>query len=212
MIRRRLSSLVHHVVDYTRTRAWLQTQWPNPDVLYRRGGLYEVAAYLRQCWSPTITGEILTKYGADIHPDAWPVGPNITLHEFGDDFSNLHVGAFSHVGREVFLDLTDEIIIEDSVSLGMRAMVLTHLNLGEYPDKPTAKLIPKRNQPTILRRGCSVGAGCTILCGVEIGEHAVINAGVVVEEDVPPHTIVKSSRVHDDYEIPARFFRQLRRA
>ena len=212
MTDRRLRGALHGAIDYVRTRLWLQTQWPNPELLFRRGGMLELAAYLQQCWSPTVTKDILSRFGADIHPDTWPIGPNITLHEYGEDFSHLHVGAFSHIGREVFLDLTDEIIIEDSVSLGMRSMVLTHLNLGEYPNKPTAQLIPKKHKPTILRRGCSVGAGCTILCGVEIGEHSVINAGVVIDRDVPPRTIVKSNHVEDDYEIPARFFRTLRRA
>ena len=40
----------------------------------------------------------------------------------------------------------------------------------------------------------------------------MINAGVVIDRDVPPRTIVKSNHVEDDYEIPARFFRTLRRA
>lgn len=206
------SSMLRGAIEYVRTRMYLQTQWPSPELLYRRGGIGEVAAYLHRCWSPTITSQILSDFGARIHPDTWPIGPNITLHEFGSDFSNLQVGAFSHIGREVFLDLTDELIIEDSVSVGMRTVLLTHLNLGEYPDKPAAKLIPKKNKPTILRHGCSVGAGCTILCGVEIGEHAVIGAGLVIDRDVEPYTMVRSSRDRHDVRMPERFFRKLRRA
>jgi acetyltransferase-like isoleucine patch superfamily enzyme len=44
--------------------------------------------------------------------------------------------------------------------------------------------------PTVVRRGASIGSGSTILCGVEIGEHAIVGAGSVVTANVPPRTIV----------------------
>lgn len=191
-----------------RTGLWKQAQWPDPEQLYRTGGMFVLAAFLRQCWSPDLTKQILTRHGARIDPLAWPVGPHVTVHEFRDGFHNLSIGAYSHVGREVFLDLTDRIVIEDSVSVGMRTIILTHVNVGEYPGKPIAKLIPKRQQPTVLRRGCSVGAGAILLCGVEIGEHAVVGAGVVVDHDVPPRTVVTTSRGKPDYQIPEALVRK----
>jgi acetyltransferase-like isoleucine patch superfamily enzyme len=44
--------------------------------------------------------------------------------------------------------------------------------------------------PTVVRKGASIGSGSTILCGVEIGEHAIVGAGSVVTRNVPPRTIV----------------------
>jgi acetyltransferase-like isoleucine patch superfamily enzyme len=44
--------------------------------------------------------------------------------------------------------------------------------------------------PTVVRRGASIGSGSTILCGIEIGEHAIVGAGSVVTSNVPPRTIV----------------------
>ena len=44
--------------------------------------------------------------------------------------------------------------------------------------------------PTLVRRGASIGSGATILCGVTIGEQAIVGAGSVVTHDVPPMTIV----------------------
>jgi acetyltransferase-like isoleucine patch superfamily enzyme len=44
--------------------------------------------------------------------------------------------------------------------------------------------------PTVVKSGASVGSGATILCGVTIGEHAIIGAGSVVTKDVPPGAIV----------------------
>ncbi|MCH9684868.1 MAG: acyltransferase [Deltaproteobacteria bacterium] len=186
----------------------MQAQLPDPDVLYERGGMFLLGAYLTQCYSSEIIREVLAKYGADIHRDTWPVGPNITVMEAQGSFANLSVGAFSHIDRGVVLDLTDKITIEDCVSIGTRAMIFTHMSVGDAPDKPTAKLLPRKQQGTILRRGCSVGAGAIILCGVEIGEDAVINAGVVVDRDVPARTIVTNSRVQNDYTMPERFFQR----
>lgn len=44
--------------------------------------------------------------------------------------------------------------------------------------------------PTILMNGCSIGANSTIVCGVTIGDYAMIAAGSVVTRDVPPYTLV----------------------
>lgn len=201
---------MRRLVDLIKYRLWAVSQFPDPDLVYRQGGIFALVNYLKQCGSPDITKEILATYGANIHPDAYPIGPWITVHEARADFSNLQVGSHAHIGKEAFLDLTDRIIIEKSAAIGMRAVILTHLNLGDgYPDKPTTRLIPKKEKPTILRRGCSVGAGSIILCGVEVGEDAVVNAGVVVDQDVPPRTIVTSSRVKDPYTMPEKFFAKL---
>jgi acetyltransferase-like isoleucine patch superfamily enzyme len=54
---------------------------------------------------------------------------------------------------------------------------------------------------TIVRRGASIGSGSTIMCGVEIGEDAVVGAGSVVTRDVPAATIVAGN--------PARVLRRV---
>jgi len=45
-------------------------------------------------------------------------------------------------------------------------------------------------RPTHIGRGASVGANATVLCGVSIGEYAMIGAGAVVTKDVPPYALV----------------------
>ncbi|HOC90509.1 MAG TPA: acyltransferase, partial [bacterium] len=55
--------------------------------------------------------------------------------------------------------------------------------------------------PTYVRKGASVGSSSTILCGVTIGEGAIIGAGAVVTKDVPPNTIVAG--------CPARVLRKM---
>lgn len=195
------------LIKYARARLWDQTQWPDPDVIHRRSGMMGLCAFINQTWDPQLTKELLIRYGAKIHPDCWPIGPNITLHECPDGFHNLTVGSHTHIGKQVFIDLTEQLVIEDSVSIGMRAILLTHLNMGhDYPNKPLARLYPMKSKPTILRRGCSIGAGAIVACGVEVGEDAVVNAGVVVDRDVPPRTVVNNTRQRANLRIPDRFF------
>jgi acetyltransferase-like isoleucine patch superfamily enzyme len=44
--------------------------------------------------------------------------------------------------------------------------------------------------PTLVKRGASIGSGAVLLCGITVGENAMIGAGSVVTKDVPPNTIV----------------------
>jgi acetyltransferase-like isoleucine patch superfamily enzyme len=55
--------------------------------------------------------------------------------------------------------------------------------------------------PTLIKKGASIGSSSTILCGVTIGERAIVGAGSVVTKDVPPDTIVAGN--------PARILRKV---
>ena len=52
-----------------------------------------------------------------------------------------------------------------------------------------------------MKRGASIGSGAILLCGITVGENAMIGAGSVVTRDVPPDTIVAGN--------PARFVKSL---
>lgn len=195
------------IVRHATARLWEHLQWPEIDVIHARTGMFGVVGFLQQSCDPTLTREILARFGAQIDPRCGPLGPNLTMHESHDGFENLTIGADVHIGRQVFLDLTDRIIIEDGVSIGMRAIILTHLNMGDR-SKPLSRLFPVRHEPTVLRRGCSIGAGAIIACGVEIGEDTVINAGLLVDRDVPPRTVVTTRRSKPDLRVPDRLFRE----
>lgn len=59
--------------------------------------------------------------------------------------------------------------------------------------------------PTVVRRGASIGANATIVCGVTIGERALVAAGSVVTRDVPAYALVRGNpaRVVRDVRQPA---------
>jgi len=55
--------------------------------------------------------------------------------------------------------------------------------------------------PTLVKRRASIGSNSTLLCGVTVGEGAIVGAGSVVTKDVPAHTVVAGN--------PARFLRKV---
>jgi UDP-2-acetamido-3-amino-2,3-dideoxy-glucuronate N-acetyltransferase len=52
--------------------------------------------------------------------------------------------------------------------------------------------VPRKNEyrRTLVRRGATLGANCTIVCGATVGEYAFVGAGAVVKGDVPPHALM----------------------
>jgi UDP-2-acetamido-3-amino-2,3-dideoxy-glucuronate N-acetyltransferase len=76
------------------------------------------------------------------------------------------------------------VICEDDVFLGP-SMVFTNIT------NPRSAVI-RRDQyvTTMVRRGASIGANATIVCGNEIGEYALIGAGAVITKDVMPYALV----------------------
>jgi acetyltransferase-like isoleucine patch superfamily enzyme len=76
--------------------------------------------------------------------------------------------------------------------------------------RPLAAMVPTHAKPTTLRRGAMVGAGVILLAGVTVGESAVVGAGCVVSEDVPPYTVMKSPAPIEAYRVPETILRKLR--
>ena len=56
-------------------------------------------------------------------------------------------------------------------------------------------------KPTLVKRGASIGSSATLLCGITVGERALVGAGSLVTRDVPPDTVVAGN--------PARVLRVL---
>ena len=112
----------------------------------------------------------------------------------------LVVGKDCFIGDEVIIDLYDEVILEDQVTLAQRVTVLTHLNVG-YNDHPLQRFFPKRSKPVIFKTGSVVGAASIILPGVTIGQNSFVAAGSVATKNVPANTLVGG--------VPARTIRKI---
>jgi UDP-2-acetamido-3-amino-2,3-dideoxy-glucuronate N-acetyltransferase len=78
------------------------------------------------------------------------------------------------------------VTLEDDVFCGP-SMVFTNV---ATPRSAYTRNRPEDNLPTLVKRGASIGANATIVCGNTIGEHALIGAGAVVTRDVPAYALV----------------------
>ena len=143
----------------------------------------------------------LKHYGARIGEDTTISVPT-TFHNFAEKkkvfFSNLDIGDHCYLGRDLFLDLKEKIVIENNVTLGMKVTIITHTDVGKSPLKE--QYIPNSSSPVVIRKGAYIGANVTILQGVEIGEMSIIGAGAIVTQSVPPHTLyacVPSRKIKD---------------
>jgi UDP-2-acetamido-3-amino-2,3-dideoxy-glucuronate N-acetyltransferase len=78
----------------------------------------------------------------------------------------------------------DAVRLEDNVFCGP-SMVFTNVY------NPRAEVSRKSEyRPTIVRRGATLGANCTIVCGITVGEYAFVAAGAVVNREVPPYALM----------------------
>ncbi|WDE99156.1 acyltransferase [Lentisphaera profundi] len=101
---------------------------------------------------------------------------------------NVFVGNKVSIGNNVKVQnnvsVYDNVTIEDDVFCGP-SMVFTNVY---NPRSAVSRKDEYRN--TLVKRGTTLGANCTIVCGVTIGENAFIGAGTVVNKDVPAYALM----------------------
>ena len=101
---------------------------------------------------------------------------------------NVYIGNDVNVGNNVKIQnnvsVYDAVTLEDDVFCGP-SMVFTNVH---NPRAPVTRKDEYR--ATLVRRGATLGANCTIVCGTTIGRHAFIGAGAVVHRDVPDFALV----------------------
>jgi len=129
--------------------------------------------------------------------------------EIGDE---TRIGAFveiqrgAKVGRRVKVSshtfICEGVEVEDQVFIGHCVVFIN----DPYPRAVNAdgELQTEKDWTavrTVVRRGASIGSGSTILCGIEVGEDAIVGAGSVVTRSVPAGTIVAGN--------PARVLRKI---
>ena len=100
---------------------------------------------------------------------------------------NVYVDANVVIGSRVKIQnnvsVYQGVTIEDEVFVGPCVVFTNDL-------RPRAQNKDWKITPTLIRRGASIGANATLICGIEVGEHAMIAAGSVVTRDVKPYQLV----------------------
>lgn len=152
-------------------------------------------------------------YAGNVIGRNFQTGNKVNIREsnrIGDDVSigtlsviEHHVEIGNHVRIHTQVFVPEFTILEDGCWLGPH-VVLTN---ARYPLSPDVK---KTLKGPVIRRGAKIGANCTILPGVVIGEDALVGAGSVVVHDVPPGAVVVGNPAHAirhisqlPYQVPA---------
>ena len=128
------------------------------------------------------------------------IGDNTKIGAFVEVQKNAAIGKNCKISSHTFI--CEGVTIEDDVFIGHG---VTFVN-DTYPRATAAdgKLQTEADwavEPTLVKKGASIGSGATILANVTIGEKAIVGAGSVVTKDVPPGAIVAGN--------PARVKRQV---
>lgn len=136
--------------------------------------------------------ELVNLYGCTI-------GEKTRIGAFVEIQKNATVGARCKISSHTFI--CEGVTIEEDVFVGHGVVFIN----DRYP-RATIEGRPQTEAdwemiPTLVKRGASIGSGAVILCGVTIGEQALIGAGAVVTHDVPDHAVVAG--------VPARVIRDV---
>jgi len=128
------------------------------------------------------------------------IGTGSKVWHFTHIMPSSEVGENCIIGQNVFIDrkvkigngvkiqnnvsVYQGVTLEDDVFLGPSMVFTNVVNPRSFIERKT------EFRPTLVCRGATIGANATILCGIEIGEYALIGAGAVVTRTVPPFALI----------------------
>jgi acetyltransferase-like isoleucine patch superfamily enzyme len=117
------------------------------------------------------------------------IGDETKIGAFVEIQKNATVGKRCKISSHTFI--CEGVSIEDNVFVGHGVTFINDV----YPRATTADgglqtEADWKVEPTVVKKGASIGSGATILCNVIIGERAIVGAGAVVTRDVPPGAVV----------------------
>lgn len=116
------------------------------------------------------------------------IGENTKVGAFVEIQKNAKVGKDCKISSHTFI--CEGVTIEDEVFVGHGVVFIN----DTYPRATTGGVLQTEQdwvvEPTVIKKGASIGSGATILSKVTIGAGAIVGAGSVVTKDVPDHAIV----------------------
>jgi acetyltransferase-like isoleucine patch superfamily enzyme len=126
------------------------------------------------------------------------VGDDTKIGAFVEIQKNAVIGARCKVSSHAFI--CEGVTIEDEVFVGHGVVFINDKQPRACTDGRLQTEADWKVVATRVKRGASIGSGTVIMCGVTIGEKAMVGAGAVVTRDVPPGAVVVG--------VPARLVRQ----
>lgn len=137
---------------------------------------------------------ILTKNGAEIGKDC-DIESGLIFHNC-KEYSNLSIGNNSHIGKNCFFDLQDQVLIGNNVVISMQCTFITHIDMSKSELSKKYKTDQNR---IVVNDNCYIGANSTILKCVKLDENSFVASKSLVIKDVPKNTMVGG--------VPAKFIK-----
>lgn len=128
------------------------------------------------------------------------IGEGTRIWHFSHIMRNAKVGRRCSIGQNVFI--ASDVVVGDNVKIQNNVSLYTGVTLEDDvfcgPSMVFTNVVNPRShisrkdeyQPTLVKRGASLGANCTIICGCTIGRYGFLGAGTVVTRDVPDYALV----------------------
>ncbi len=128
------------------------------------------------------------------------IGSNTKIWHFSHIMSNCQIGERCNIGQNCVI--SSEVVLGNNVKIQNNVSVYTGVECEDDvflgPSmvftnilNPRSAIVRKEKYlKTYVRKGASIGANATIICGIEIGEYALIGAGAVVTKDVKPFALL----------------------
>ena len=117
------------------------------------------------------------------------VGDDSKIGTFVEIQKGARVGARCKVSSHTFI--CEGVTVEDEVFIGHGVTFINdRFPRSTSPDGKLQTEVDWNCIGTLVKRGASIGSGATILCGITIGERAIVGAGSVVTKDVPEGAVV----------------------
>ena len=139
-----------------------------------------------------------------VHPSAFVednvmIGDGTKIWHLGQIRTGAKLGENCILGKSVFIDfdvtIGNNVKIQNFVSVYHGVTIEDNVFIGPHVCF-TNDILPRANQPdwtlveTLVKKGVSIGANSTIVCGITIGEYTMIGAGSVVTKNTNPFTLV----------------------
>jgi maltose O-acetyltransferase len=154
-------------------------------------GIEYVSQEISRCSKRHIV-TLLRRYGASVG-NSVNFKDNIQIdNASGDedatgDFSNLIIGEKCYIGKGVFFDLPDKIIIENECAISAGVKFVTH---GDCGKRIMSKWYPRQRGKIVVGYGSWIGVNAVLINGVVLGKCCVVAAGSVVTNSFPDYSVI----------------------
>ena len=140
-----------------------------------------------------------------VHPssvvdDGASIGEGTSIWHFSHVMPKAVIGEKCNIGQNCFIDnnvtigngvkiqnnvsVYNGVVLEDGVFAGPSVVFTNVINPRSFIERKT------EFKKTVLKKGATIGANATIICGIEIGEYALVGAGAVVSKNIPAYALV----------------------